>query len=72
MRITSNSLAHCRRDALHAVGPDVTHGEDTRKTCFENKRSASQRPVRGHQVGLRLVPWPEIRATWSGFSVGKI
>src|SRR6202047_4950961 len=46
MRITSNSLAHCRRDALHAVGPDVTHGEDTRKTCFENKRSESTASAR--------------------------
>src|ERR1700731_5486601 len=51
----TGSLAHCRRDALHAAGPDVTYSEDARKTCLENKRSASQRPVCGHQVGLRQV-----------------
>src|SRR6267142_6859941 len=54
-RDSTGALAHCRRDALHAAGPDVTYGEDARKTCFENKRGASQRPVGGHQVGLRYV-----------------
>src|ERR1700682_6227129 len=54
-RDSTGSFAHCRGDALHAAGPDVTHGEDARKTCFENKWGASQRPMGGHQVGLRYV-----------------
>jgi len=52
-RDSTGSLAHRRRDALHAAGPDVTHGEDAGKTCFEHKRGASQGPVCSHQVGLR-------------------
>src|ERR1043166_5077791 len=54
----NGSLAHRRRHALETASSDIAYREHSGQTCFEEMRSASERPLSGVEILGRQV--------WSG------
>ena len=46
-RDRGGALAHRRRDAFHAAGADIAHGEDARQARLQEIRGPRQRPAGG-------------------------